>query len=268
MVQTGKHSKSNINSNSKSNQNALQRLKQLTKGKRHFGLNVVELNESENYVIFDFGSENDEINIDIALTILGKKPISLVSKEDLLDQPIVSASKDPSVKNKIFVFRISDLFQDKRSNPSYIVYIDQFRENAILQAFLHSGLPDIMMEFRQLIDNHIASISDKHNMNEIRLIREHIFTFMMGHLYGYSDYDIMAFMFNWGYSIFFSKKSGVKYKRRDIQKNKEKLYIIKDAAMNVLKNMKYSEIFRTYKQKTRHTESLLYKFASSSSSLQ
>lgn len=255
MVQTPK--------NANSDGNALQRLKQLTKGRRHFGLNVVELNESENYVVFDLASENDDILfIDTALTILGKKPISLVRKEELLDPLIVSASKDPSVKNKVFVFQISDLFQDKNSNPSYIVYTDRFRENAILQALLHSGRRDIMMEFRQLIDSYISSVSDqkKHNKNEINLIYEHIFTFMIGHLYGYSDYDIMAFMFQWGYG-WWSKKSGVKYRRTDIQKSKEKMYIIKDAAMNVLRNMKKSEIFKTYKRKSRHTESLLHKFA-------
>jgi len=244
-------------------ENALQKLKKITKGRHHFGLNIVELDESKNYVVFDFGEEYDDVNIDVALTILNKKPLTLTGQEELLDPLIISASKDPTVKNKIFVYKISDLFQDKNSNPSYLVYNNRFRESAILQSFIHSGRRDIITEIRKLMNDYISSIADNHSMTEqkINLIREHIFTFMIGHLFGYSDNDIMGFMFKWG-NGWWTKKSGVKYRRTDIQKSKENMLIIKDAAMEVLKNMKKTTFFKTYKQKLKSVEIPLHKFTS------
>jgi len=230
------------------NGNALRILRDLTKDNIHFGLNIIEYNESDGYVDMKFDNEL-RFDIDVAQTILGKKPCSLASLYAIQD-PLFAKVLHSNVEKKhnIMYFDISSIF-GKGSNPNMMIYHKKNRDYAIMQAWIHN----YDSQQKDPIENFFGVNLDRFSEEK----KGKIETYMIGELFGYKSLDILVYSNGWGQACM-NDECKIKLDREEMKREKKNFREIVRIGNRILKNVRESSKFKEYEMKTMKLERPLY----------
>jgi len=231
------------------NGNALKILRDLTKDGIHFGLNVVEYNESDGYVDIKFDNEF-RFDKSSALTILGKKPCSLVDSY-MIQDPLFATVLHSNLEQKknVMYFDISSVF-GKGSNHNMMIYHKKHRDSAIMQAWFHDFSSDEKDHIQNFFEINVDRFSEEEK-HDVEL-------YMIGKLFGYKSLDVMVYSNGWGRKCDMNNKCRIKIDPEEMKRVKRNFRKIVRIGNRILKNLRESSKFKEYEMKTMKLERPLY----------